>query len=183
MVVRPVEREESALKSMLCCLLGGMLLLAGCQRGPGEVMDKVLTDFGVRERPEGYQSESDKVYERLNEVGKVEMKRLNLEQRQGEVKFQEDGLRGQYYKEVKVYENFYPLDAQSNARSTDGNQAFSGYIEFAYRIFQSPKKTSRAEAMAETASIPTDTQGRESYRYGFGPGGVWDGAKGERVRK
>jgi hypothetical protein len=157
--------------------------LMGCQRGPGGVVNKVLVDFGVREQPEGYVSESDKVFQRLGEVGNTELKRLNIEQRQGEIKFQEEGLRGLYYKEVKVYEACYPLDAQPNTRAADGNQAYTGYIEYAYRVYQSPKKPTRAAAAAESATIPTDIEGREAYRYGFGSGGVWDGRKGERVRK
>jgi len=50
-------------------------------------------------------------------------------------------------------------------------------------VYQSPKKSNRAAAAAESATIPTDIEGRESYRYGFGSGGVWDGREGERVRK
>jgi len=158
--------------------------LAACQRGPDEVFDKVLVDFGLREKPEGYVSGADTVVDRLQAVGDTEMKRMNQEARHGEIKFQEDGLRGLYYKEVKVYERCYPLDAQPvSASSQTDSRGYVGYIEYAYRVYQSPRKSNRAEATAESATISTDEQGRETYRYNFGPGGVWDGGKGERARK
>lgn len=146
-------------------------------------MDKVLTDFGIKEKPEGYVSESDKAFQRLDEVGKTELKRLNIEERHGEIKYEEQGLRGFYYKEVKVYDNYYPLDVQPVAHASDGGMGYTGYIEYSYRVMQSPKKTSRAEASAEVASIPTDNQGRDTFRYNFGPGGIWDGGKGERAKR
>lgn len=157
--------------------------LAACQRTPDQVFDKVLTDFGIREQPEGYVSGTDQVFKNLDLVGSTELKRLNLEERQGEVKFQEDGIRGMYYKEVKVYEAYYPIDAQPIARTTDGARGYNGYIEYAYRIYQSQRKGTRVEAANEPANIPTEVQGRESYRYGFNASGVWNGGKGERTRR
>ena len=143
----------------------------------------MLQDFGIKERPEGYESGADKVYARLNEVGQSEMKRLNLEQRHGEVKFDDKGdLHGKYYKEVKVYESFHPTDAQPTPRSAAGERGYNGYVEYSYRIFQSARKPNRAEALAETASVPTDERGRETYRYRFNSSGFWIGGSGETVR-
>jgi len=164
------------------CAMG--LLLCSCQGTPGEVVDKVLVDFGVREKPEDYVSGSDRVFEGLNVVAKAEMKRMNQEARRGEVKFQEEkGLRGKYYKEVKRYEDFHPQDARPAVRTAGNGHGYVGYIEYSYRIYQSARKNTRAEAAAEPAGIPTDQVGRETYRYRFAPGGVWDGAKGEKVRR
>ena len=158
--------------------------LCSCQRTPGGVVDKVLVDFGIREKPEGYVTGGDKVFARLTGVGKAEMRRINQEGRHGEVKFQDEGgVRGKYYKEVKVYEKFYPLDAQPVSKTAAGERGYTGYIEYSHRLFQSERKSNRAEAAAAQANIRTDRTGRETYRYTFGPGGVWDGAKGERTRK
>lgn len=162
---------------MLC------LAAAGCASSGTGVVDKVLQDFGVRERPEGYTSGTDRVYERLTEVGRSELRRMNTQGRHGEVKFEESGgLRAKYYKEVKVYENFYPLDAGPTARTSANERGYVGYIEYSYRIFQSARKSNRTEAAAEQATIPTTERGREKYRYRFSAGGVWRGGKGELVR-
>ena len=160
------------------------LTLAGCARSPGEVTDKVLQDFGLRARPEGYVSGADRVFERLSNVGKGEMKRMNIEGRHGKVMFEADGgLRGQYYKEVKIYENYYPLDARSAPRTSAGERGYIGFIEYSYRMYQSARKSNRTEAAAERASIPVDERGRESYRYKFNAGGYWNGGDGERSKK
>ena len=160
------------------------LLIVSCETPEGGVVNKVLTDWGLRAQPEGYVSETDKVFESLNEVGAVEMKRLNAELQHGQVKFQSEGdLKGKYYKEVKAYETYYPTDAQRSSRSGEMEGGFQGYIEFAYRMYQSPRKSTGSEAEAETASIPTDITGRDPYRYTFGPTGQWNGGKGEKVRK
>ncbi len=159
------------------------LTLAACQRSPKEVADKVLGDFGLRERPEGYVSGTEKVMVELEKVGASEIKRLNAEQSKSNVKFQSDGLRGMYYKEVKIYESYYPLDASSARRDSSGERGFHGYVEFTYRIYQSERRPTRTEALAESATIPTDETGREVYRYVFDGGGVWNGGRGQRIRR
>ena len=160
------------------------MALISCQTPEGGVLNKVLTDFGLREKPEGYVSESDKVFEALNGVGGVEMKRMNTELQHGTVKFQKDGeLKGKYYKEVKVYESYYPVDAQKVNRSGESLAGFEGYLEYAYRMYQSPRKDSGTEAEAATAGIPTDETGRDKFRYTFTPSGEWNGSKGEKVGK
>src|SRR5690606_26575285 len=90
------------------------LLAVGCAGNGGGVVDKVLVDFGVREPGADYVSGTDRVFERLDGVGNQEMRRMNVENRQGTVQYQEDsgGLSGRYYREVKVYERHQPLDAQ-----------------------------------------------------------------------
>lgn len=158
------------------------LLLAACQRSPKEVADKVLGDFGLRERPEGYVAGTEKVMAELDRVGATEIKRLNAEQGKSTVKFQEDGLRGMYYKEVKVYESYYPLDASAARRESSGERGYHGYVEFTYRVYQSERRATRTEAMAEAATIPTDDTGREVYRYVFDGGGVWNGGRGQKTR-
>ena len=78
-----------------------------CAVGCGGATSKVLQDFGIKDRPEGYESGSDRVMARMNDVGKSEMKRLNLLERRGEVLYDDqDALRGRYYKAVKVYDRF-----------------------------------------------------------------------------
>jgi hypothetical protein len=170
------------LRPLLCGL--ACLLVTGCLRTPGEVTDKVLSDFGLRERPEGYVSGTDRVFDRLGTVGQTELKRMNVENRHGDVKFQDDaGFGGKFYKEVKRYEESRPLDAQPVARGAQGERGFVGYLDYSYRIYQSERTDTRAEAAALSATIPTDDQGRETYRYRFNSGGIWDGQKGERTSR
>jgi hypothetical protein len=157
--------------------------LCACQRSPGEVMEKVRYDFGMGEKPEGYVSGSERVMENLHDVADAEMKRMNFERRHGEVKFQEQpGFGGVYYKEVKVYEDYYVLDARPITRSTEGQRGYVGFIEYEYRIRQSERKNTRTDASAAPALINTDESGRETYRYRFSPGGAWDGEPGEKTR-
>ncbi|MBI2423471.1 MAG: hypothetical protein HYV27_11640 [Candidatus Hydrogenedentes bacterium] len=158
--------------------------LAGCATsGDVSVMDKVLTDFGLQEAPEGYIQGSDRVFEELDKVGQSEMKRLNGDGRHGEVKFQQDGLRGLYFKEVKVYTNYFPLDARAVSKAgADKDRGYQGYVEYEYRYYESERTQNRAEAEAATASIGTDRGGRESYRYHFTSSGVWNGNEGERTK-
>lgn len=164
----------------LACVAIACICAAGC----GGATGKVLQDFGIRERPEGYESGADRVMARMNDVGKSEMKRLNLRERRGEVRYDDrDALRGQYYKAVKVYERFYPLDANASGRtSTSRVRGFVGYIEYSYSYYEGPRKISRTEAAAQVADIPTGEGGRETYRYRFNSGGAWNGAKGELIR-
>jgi len=170
-------------RNMLSAFLVGVLL-AACQTTPDEVVGKVLQDFGLRDRPEGYVSGSDRVLERLGDVAAAEMQRMNLDGQHGDVKFhQENEFRGKYYKEVKVYEGFFPTDAKPISRSVDDTRSYHGYIQYEYRIFQGPRKDSRTEAAAETATIPTDQTGRETYRYTFTGSGEWNGGKGQRARR
>jgi len=157
--------------------------LAGCQTPEGGVANKVLADFGLKDRPESYESGSDQVADRLDAVGATEIKRLNMAGRQGEIKFEQDGIRGQYYKEAKVYEDYSPLDAQIVNRSAQGDRGYVGYVQYRYQIYQSARGSNKAEAMATVADIPTGDSGQEVYRYSFGPTGVWDGAKGEITRR
>jgi len=161
------------------------LLLAACQRTPGEVMQKVKYDLGMGAKPEGYVTASDKVMERLPAVGEQEMKRMNLAGRQGEVKFQDEGgLKGQYYRQVKVYESCLPLDATAITQSsTAGERGFYGYIQYEYRIYQSQRTSNRTEAAAAPATIASDQRGRETFRYTFGSGATWNGSPGELTRR
>ena len=165
---------------LLLSLTAGVV--TGCQRTPGEVANKVLGDFGLKERPEGYEEPSDKVYDRLNGVAEAEMKRMNYEGREGEILFEEDGLRGNFYKQVKEYVDSHPLDARADTAGTQRESGYTGYIEYTYRIVQSKRKPTRAEAAAEAADIPTGETGRETFRYHFNSGGAWDGRKGERAK-
>ncbi len=176
-----LRRGDDKLKKL--AVLAIAVALAGCQRSPDQVFDKVLIDFGVRDKPEGYETASDKVYQRLDAVGMTEMKRLNMEERKGEVKFQQNvGLSGKYYKEVKVYERFYPVKAVPITKKTQDGRGYYGYIDYNYRFYQSARKSSRTEAAAQEATISTDVTGRDRYRYKFGAGGTWNRGNGERVR-
>ena len=157
-----------------------MVLMAGC----GGTGNKVLQDFGIQDRPDDYVSGSDKVVARLNDVGKSELKRLNLLDRRGEILYDNsDALRGKYYKQLKVYERFYPIEANSTGRTAGNDErGYVGYIEYVYQMYEGPRKNTRAEAMAELADIPTGDDGRETYRYRFNSAGTWSGGKGEKVR-
>lgn len=171
------------MKTMSILVVAVCLLACGCAQSPGEVKDQVLVDFGLKPKPEGYKSESDLVRERLDDVGAAELKRLNMEGRFGEVKFQEgEGLSGKYYKERKVYEGYFPLDAKATARGDRSDAAFVGYISYTYRVYQSARKSTRTEAAAASADIATPELGREVYKYQFRSGGVWNREAGERVR-
>ena len=155
------------------------ILLPACNSSSGSVTDKVLQDFGIRDRPEGYVSGGDRVLERMDSVGQRELKRMNMESRLGEVIFEEQGdLRGKYYKEVKVYERYYAVDAEAAGRARTRDRGYVGQIEYSYRVYQSARKSTRAEAAALTAGIPTSKRGTETYRYRFSLSGVWNGADG-----
>ena len=165
-------------------VLSACLAVCSCSSAPDGVMNKVLVDFGLRAQPEGHTSGTDRVFERLDAVGQAEMKRMNLAEQHGSIKFQrQNELRGKFYREVKVYESFYPTDARPVSRTAGRDGGHHGYIEFAYRLHQSARKNTRAEAAAETASIPTDETGREMFRYTFGSSGNWDGSKGARAKR
>jgi hypothetical protein len=157
--------------------------IAGCAGQNGQTpLETVMTDFGLKEKPEGYVSGTDKVYERLNDVGASEMKRMNLAARLGEVKVEEDGLQVRYYKEVKEYVSYYPLDAQAVQKAAERDRGYVGYLEYRYRMLQGPRKPTRTEAQAESATIPSGEEGRETFRYKFNAGGTWDGGKGELAK-
>jgi len=165
-------------------LLLALFLLTGCSTGGhGSVMEKVKYDFGIGEAPEGYVSGTDQVYERLKSVGEMEMKRMNADTRLGEVKFREDGLHGTYFKEVKKYESAQALDAQPMSRGVNTDRGYYGYVEYRYQIYQSEHRATAAEAESLTASTPTGIEGRETYRYRFALGGVWDGQQGEKTNR
>ncbi|MCK5863404.1 MAG: hypothetical protein KAH38_13020 [Candidatus Hydrogenedentes bacterium] len=164
-------------------LVCACLTLTACQSGSGSVTEKVLADFGLGERPEGYVSGSDRVFEEMDSVGAVEIKRLNSLGRHGEILFDGKGVRGKYYKQVKVYETYYPLDVQSVSGGGTRSRGFSGLIQYKYRLFKGLPKGTKAAAAAESASIAGDIKGKEVYRYNFSTGGVWDGGSGERTKK
>lgn len=158
--------------------------LASCQTPEGGVVNKVLTDFGVRKAPEGQPSATDEIFQRLGAVGATEMKRMNSELLKGQVKFQQESdVKGKYYKEIKVYQSFYPVEVKNVSRAGESESGYDGYIEYAYCMQQSMRRATAVEAEAESADIPTSTTGRDQYRYHFRAGGEWDGAKGEKVKR
>ncbi|MCX8064909.1 MAG: hypothetical protein N3G21_07020 [Candidatus Hydrogenedentes bacterium] len=163
-------------------ILISALSLTSCQTPEGGVVNKVLSDFGIREKPEGYLSETDKIFQRLSEIGNTELKRFNQESRKGEVKFEQKGPRGEYYKEVKVYEQFFPLDVNPVSHSGEAGQSYIATIQYSYRVFRSAPKPTRIEAQDAIADIPTGVEGKETYRYTLGPSGVWNGEKGQKVK-
>lgn len=178
-VINPWESKAVKWLYLFCVVV----LLSACQSSPGSVAQKVMADFGIGEHPEGYVSGSDKVYEQLESVAKTEIKRMNAAGRHGEIKYEGEGLRGRYYKEVKVYESYYPLDVKAVSGGTSRDRGYVGLIEYRYRIMKGAEHTTRAAASAESASVPTDVEGRETYRYTFTMNGIWDGAPGERARR
>lgn len=161
-----------------------ILLLSDCAGDSGGVGNKVLQDFGIRERSEDYVSGEDAVFAKLGDVGKAELKRMNLAARAGEVKFEEQGeLRGKYYNEIKVYQNHYPLEVNVTGTTRTRDRGYVAGIEYSYRVYQGPRKSSRAAAAAEVADISTSQRGREAYRYRFSSSGIWDGKKGVLTRR
>ena len=168
-------------KSLLFALV---CVIAGCASDGGSVIEKVKYDFGIGEKPEGYVSTSEVVFKRLDSVGNMELKRMNRENRHGEIEFQDEGgLKGKYYKRVKVYKNAIPLEASAVSRGSTDERGYLGYIEYTYEMQEGARKNTRAEAEAEPATIRTGETGREVYRYRFGATGVWDGGEGERTRR
>jgi len=164
-----------------CQLLLAGLLVTGCQTG---VVNTVLVHWGIRQAPEGTPNETDKIFNKLASVGEIEIKRMNQENQRGKILFQDKGdMRGKYYKESKVYENYFPVDVETASRVRGEDQGFVGFIEYSYRIYQSERKTNRTEAEAQAPCIPTDQTGRERYRYAFGPTGEWNSRKGQRARE
>jgi len=120
----------------------------------------------------------------LRGVGEAELKRMNMAGRQGEVKFQGEGnLKGQYYREVKNYEGFSPLEATGSGQASGGDRGYAGYIQFRYRVYQSERKPNRTEAAAAPATIRTDVTGSETFRFTFSSLGTWDGQPGTRAEK
>jgi hypothetical protein len=163
-------------------VLALVLTMAGCA-GDGGVADKVLTDWGVRSPDEDYVQGSDTVMARMRSVAETEMRRMNAVQRRGEVKFQEhSGVGGAFYREVKVYEQHYLIDARRISRSSRARGGYTGYIDYAYRMHQSERKGTRVEAAEAEANVPTDITGRDRFSYSFGTSGTWDGAPGQKVR-
>jgi len=181
----PAEGEFRAMfRFRMLAAAAAVLAFAGCASGPHDsVLDKVKYDFGMGEAPEGYVSGTDQAFARLTQVGEVEMKRMNSRGRHGEVVFEEDGLQGRYYKEVKVYESFHPLDAQPLSRGVKGERGYQGFIEYRYRVLRSASKPTRVEAEAESATIPTGNDGREVLRYTLGAAATWDGNEGEKANR
>lgn len=170
------------MRIILAVLLCAFLVSCASDNDVG-VVEKVKYDFGIGEKPEGYETGSDRVMSRLDGVGKTEMKRMNVEGRHGEIKFQEEGnLGGKYYKEVKVYEAYRPMDARAVSRTSHGERGYVGYVQYDFQVYQSPRVATRVEAEASSATIRTDVAGRETYRYNFGPSGAWDGGPGEETR-
>ncbi len=160
-------------------------LIAGCATGDDNVSvtEKVKYDFGIGEKPEGYVTATDKIMDRLDGVGKTEMKRMNSSSRHGEILFQEDDeLKGMFYKETKRFESYLVLDARSVTRSSQQGRGYVGFVEYTYQVYQGERRSTRAEAAAQPANIRTEQRGREVLRYNFGPSGTWDGSEGETAR-
>ena len=164
---------------------GVLAVAASCQSdGGGSVVEKVKYDFGIGEKPEGYESFGDRVMTRLDAVGKTEMKRMNVAGRYGEIQFEDEHcLQGKYYKQVKEYESYQALEAVPVSRGSQGGRGYIAYIQYTFRVKQGERFATRTEAEAAPANIRTDVSGKETYRYTFGSGGTWDGAAGEQTSR
>ncbi len=184
MDIRKNRRNRIALHLSGVAMAVALALASGCATGDNvSVAEKIKYDFGIGEKPEGYESATDKILDRLDSVGKTEMKRMNSDVRHGEINFQEDDeLRGMFYKETKRYESYLVLDARAVTRGSQQGRGFVGFIEYTYQIYQGERRNTRAEAAAQPANIRTEQRGREVMRYNFGPSGTWDGAEGETAR-
>jgi hypothetical protein len=161
------------------------LVLCVAAAGCGSTGDKVLQDFGIQDRPEDYVSGADRVMVTMQDVGKVEMDRMNAAQRRGEVLVDNsDPLKASYYRRVREYESFHPLDANAATRTSQNQPvSFVGYIEYDFQVYESNRVVSRSEAATLPADIPTGRRGRETYRYKFDSGGTWNGGRGEAYKE
>lgn len=184
MDIRKNRRIGVALRVLVVFAVAAAAWTTGCATDDGvSVAEKVKYDFGIGEKPEGYETATDRVMARLEDVGKAEMNRMNSEQRHGEVKFQQQNeLQGQFYKETKRYESYLVLDARAVTRSSQKDRGYVGFIEYTYQIYQGERRPTSAEAAAQPANIATTERGRETLRYNFGSSGNWDGAPGEPAR-
>lgn len=160
------------------------MLLCVAAAGCGSTGGKVLQDFGIKERDEDYVSGADRVMVTMQDVGKVEMDRMNAAQRRGEVLYDNsDPLKGKYYRRVRIYESFHPLDANAAPRTSQNKPVtFVGYIEYDYQVYESNQVENRTEAATLPADIPTGRRGRATYRYKFDSAGVWNGGRGEAFK-
>lgn len=155
-------------------------VFAGCG---GNVGQTVMQDFGLQERPDDYVSGTDRVMQSMQVVGETELKRLNTENRRGELVYDDsENLQGRFYKKVKVYTRAYPLEASPEARrSNRKNSGYVGIIEYSYQIYEGRREPNRTEAEAADAEIPTGITGRDRFRYRFTSSGNWTGNKGEPI--
>ncbi|MFP6583331.1 MAG: hypothetical protein VCD00_12360 [Candidatus Hydrogenedentota bacterium] len=157
------------------------VVVAGCG---GNVGSTVLQDFGLQERSEDYVSGRDRTMESMRMVGAAEVKRLNAAGRHGELVYDDsEALRGKYFKRVKKYMRAYALEAQPVSRSGNRKETgFTGLIEYSYEFYEGRRASNRTEAQAADAEIPTGERGRDTFRYRFSSGGVWNGGKGVPVK-
>ena len=165
---------------MLCLAV----VVLGCQRTPAEVGNKVLSDFGLRERTEERTTTADRVFDRLDQVGQAELDRLNAQHRHGETEYEEEGpLRGHYYKQRREYVDYRPVDVTSSGGTGAREQGYTGLIDYTYELYRSEPQQTRVEAQAASANIPTGVTERETLRYHFNSSGSWDGRGGEPTRR
>ncbi|MFP4190845.1 MAG: hypothetical protein ACLFU6_02120 [Candidatus Hydrogenedentota bacterium] len=161
-------------------MLALALVVLGCQRTPAEVGNKVLSDFGMRERAEERSSAADRVFDRLDHVGQIELDRLNTQHRHGEIAYEEEGpLRGHYYKQRREYVDYRPVNVTPRGGSGAREKGDAGYIDYTYELYRSEPQNSRVEAQAATANMPTGATEKETLRYFFDSNGSWDGDPGE----
>ena len=170
-----------------------LLCLSGCARTE-RAFNQVLTDFGLRPRPEVEKPDMEgDIMSRLARITEKELARFNGSPVNTEIRFEKIpenplGL-GQFYKAVKVYEKAYPLDVtRKRAPQVQHAQAlrklgYSARVEYRYRIYRGKAFPSRDEARDSEADTRTDEGGREIYGYHFDEGGVWDGEPGRLERR
>ena len=158
-----------------------ILVMAGCGSNVGQT---VMQDFGLQDRPDDYVSGEDRVFQSMRAVGDTELKRLNTENRRGEIVYEDAGnLQGKYYKRVKRYDRAYPLDATPEGRRSNRVvQGYSAIIEYSYEIYEGRRESNRTNAEATDAEIPSGERGRDRFRYHFSTSGNWDGNEGEQIR-
>lgn len=170
-----------------------LLCLTGCARTDG-VFNQVLTDFGLRPRPEAdKQAVEGDIMSRLSHVTKRELDRLNANPANTEITFEKIpgnplGL-GEFYKSVKVYEKAYPLGVkrerarQVQRAETLRKRGYRARVEYRYRMYRGKKFPSSDEARDSAADVTTDEVGREIYIYHFDETGTWDGKPGRLDRR
>ena len=162
-------------------LFSVFVVLAGCSSNVGQT---VMQDFGLQDRPDDYVSGEQRVMQNMRAVGVQEMKRLNTLNRRGEIIYEEgDNFQGKYFKQVKVYERAYAVDASPEGRRSNRTvTGFTGTIEYAYQYYEGRREANRTNAEAADAVIPTGRTGRDRFRYHFSTSGNWDGNAGDSLR-
>ncbi|MCD6288184.1 MAG: hypothetical protein J7M12_03625 [Candidatus Hydrogenedentes bacterium] len=183
MVIR-YAKLGTAIVAMVC-------FAAGCKSTVG-LIDATLGGLGIeKSKTSDSRTVQEIIRSRIPIVAEQELKRLNYTAESTRIVFvrsQGDPLGGgKYYKERRVYERWYPGEIKPSSRgpkvsaglnSNNRTTSWSVVIEYRYRTYRGPEKTSREEAAASETVAVDKSSAFERYKYGFDRHGQWDGKPG-----